>query len=285
MRGAIIVNGYYESKPYANQAERIKDEFSLRDIHLDIIKNNKALTIGNNFDFDFVIFLDKDIYLARMLEQVGVVVFNNSFAIESCDDKILTAISLNKHKDIIMPKTVISPLKYKEVLDSEFIQQLECSFDYPIIAKKAKGSLGCDVLLINNRQELEKTEKEWSTTPHLYQVFVEESKGKTVRAYVVGNKVVASMLLTSEEDFRSNAQGNKAEKVELDQNYIQTAESISRYLELDFCAIDFCVGAALVLEVNSNAFFERMEEISGVNIAGNIADYVIGFLREIKVNE
>lgn len=282
MKGAIIINGYYESKAYLHQIERIKEEFSQRGFELETVKNNKAFFAGKTFDYDFVIFLDKDIYLARTLEQSGVIVFNNSFALDTCDDKIKTAIALSKHNDIFMPKTVMAPLRYEQIIDEEFIDQLEKALGYPMVAKKAKGSLGSGIILINNREELEKIEKEWSIVPHLYQVFVEESKGKSVRAYVVGNKVIGSMMLTNEADFRSNAsQGSEAYKVELNESYTTAAENISKYLELDFCAVDFFAGGAMVIEVNSNAFFKKMEEISAINIAGSIAEYVINFLKEI----
>lgn len=285
MKGAIISNGYYQSQAYSHQINRIVEEFSLRGITLDIIKNNQAISTTKEYDFDFALFLDKDLYLARLLEQKGIVVFNNSFAIEKCDDKISTTICLSKYDDVFMPKTIIAPLRYKKIKDMAFINQVEEMLGYPMVAKKAKGSLGDGVILIKDRQELEKIEEQLSDTSHLYQAYISDSAGKSIRAYVIGHKVVAGMLLENSNDFRSNANNSVAKKIELNKEYIVTAQNISEYLELDFCAVDFFYGAPMIIEVNSNAYFEKLEEISEHNIARQIADYVISFIKEIRESE
>lgn len=283
MKGAIIINGFYESKAYSHQISRIVEEFGKRNEHLQIIKNDMPYATYSKLDIDYAIFLDKDTNLARLLENAGVVLFNNSFAIENCDDKIKTSLLLERHSDIFLPKTLIAPLKYKtQQTTEEFYQILETELGYPMVAKKAIGSLGKSIYLINDREELEQKEAELSVTPHLYQVYVEESKGQSVRAFVIGNKVVACMLLTNDCDFRSNIEPSRAEKVELDTSYIESAERISKYLDLDYCAVDFFVGAAMVIEVNSNAYFQKIEDITGANIAGIYADFVLEFIKELK---
>lgn len=283
MKGAIIINGFYESEAYSHQVSRIIEEFDKRGEQLKVIKNDMPYLTNVSFDIDYAIYLDKDIYLARALEDAGVVLFNNSFAIENCDDKIKTSIMLERYSDIFLPKTLIAPLKYHSQDDEEkFFEKLENDLGYPMVAKMAVGSLGKSVYLINDRNELEQKEKELATFPHLYQMYVEESKGRSVRAFLIGNKVVACMLLTSECDFRSNIAPSQAEKVELDSSYIETAEQISEHLDLDYCAIDFFVGVAMVIEVNSNAYFQKIENITGANIAGLYADFVIKFIKELK---
>lgn len=282
MRGAIIVNGFYENKAYTHQVTRIQQEFHLRGMSLKIIKNDKVFMSDIDLSLDFAIFLDKDKYLARILEQKGVIVFNNSFALEHCDDKILTLISLHKNKKIVLPKTIIAPIKYEPSADIKFLNHIESKLNYPLIAKRAVGSLGDGVRLIENNNELREIEEQWSIVPHLYQEYIAQSRGKSFRVYVVGHKAVASMFLENKEDFRSNAEGSKAVKIELNDSYINMAQEASKQLELDFCAVDFCTETALILEVNSNAFFEKMESVTAINIAGFIADYIINFLGEIN---
>ena len=53
-------------------------------------------------------------------------------------------------------------------------------------------------------------------------------------------------------------------------------------LDLDYCGIDFFVGAAMVIEVNSNAFFQKMEAVTNKNIAGAYAGYMVEYLKEFE---
>ncbi|MDD4315859.1 MAG: RimK family alpha-L-glutamate ligase [Clostridia bacterium] len=282
MKGAIIANGYYESAAYTHQISRIAEAFAARGEELDVIKNNAAYG-AEAIAYDYAVFLDKDTTLARYLEQQGVVLFNNSFAIENCDDKIKTAISLSKYPDVFMPKSLFAPLQYHGgEKDEDYFNAIEEQMGYPVVIKEAVSSLGQGVYLAHDRAELEAIEKKLSNVAHMYQIYVEESRGRSVRAFVIGHKVAASMLLTNETDFRSNVAPSVAEAVEIDEAYTVAAEKISEYLELDYCAVDFFVGAPLVIEINSNAYFEKIEKATGVDIAGEYADYILGFMKEIK---
>lgn len=282
MKGAIIINGYYESAAYTHQTKRLAEAFAKRGEKLDIIKNNAAYG-AEAFGYDYALFLDKDISLARFLEQNGVIVFNNSFAIENCDDKTKTAVALSKYPDVYLPKSLFAPLQYNDAeKDEDYFSYIEKELGYPMVVKESVSSLGQGVYLANDIDELKTIEKKLSRTSHLYQMYVEESKGRSVRAFVIGHKVAASMLLTNQTDFRSNIAPSIAEAVELDEDYISAAEKISHYLELDYCAVDFFVGAPLVIEINSNAYFMKIEEATNTDIAGLYADYVLDFLKEIK---
>ena len=62
---------------------------------------------------DFVLFWDKDVNLAKSLENKGVPVFNSARSIALCDDKAKTYLALeNKLKQ---PKTIIAPLSFFDV--------------------------------------------------------------------------------------------------------------------------------------------------------------------------
>ncbi len=281
MKGAIITNGYYESAAYTHQIQRLAEAFAARGEKIEIIKNNAAFG-AQPLKYDYALFLDKDIALARYLEQNGVILLNNSFAIENCDDKIKTALTLSKCSDICMPKSLFAPLQYSGAeKDEEYFVAIEKEIGYPMVVKEAVSSLGQGVYLAHDRQELKSIESKLTKTAHLYQMYVEESKGKSVRAFVIGHKVAASMLLTNERDFRSNVSPSIAEAVELDTEYISAAEKISHCLELDYCAVDFFVGAPLVIEINSNAYFMKIEEATNADIAGTYANYVLEYMREI----
>lgn len=282
MKGAIIVNGYYTNDSYVHQINRLKEELEKRNAQVEIYQNNLPVYIGKKFDWDFAVFLDKDINLARILEKSNVVLFNSSFAIEIADDKIKTAQFLSNYENIVMPLTIPSPLKYQKTLDGKYLEQVVQTLGFPLVVKANEGSLGQEVFLAENMDELKTIENNFGIKKHFYQQYVSESKGKSVRVIVIGHKAICAMLLENDTDFRSNAcLGGKGEIVLLDKEYNKTAENISVYMDLDYCGIDFFYGASILIEVNSNAYFKKMEEMSKINIAGKYADYIIKTIGDI----
>jgi RimK family alpha-L-glutamate ligase len=284
MIGAIIVNGYYQNDSYKHQVNRLMEEFQKRNVDMEIYANNKPVYIGQKFKWDFGIFLDKDINFARILEDANVVLFNSSFAIECADSKVKTAQFLSKYEDIVLPITIPAPLKYQNIVDENYLCEVAKVLKYPIIVKSNEGSLGREVFMAKDIDELKIIEEKFQTRPHLYQQYVEESCGKSIRVIVINHKVICAMLLKNDNDFRSNANlGGKGEIVSLDEEYIKAAQNIATYMDLDYCGIDFFYGASIVIEVNSNAYFKEIEELTNINIASNYSDYIIKTLGEIII--
>ena len=123
MNGIIIVNQELGHNVY--KLKRFDEEFKKRLVHIDVFVNDGTLSIIKNNKIyinlpkaDFVIYLDKDIYLARELEKAGYRLFNKADFIKLCDDKTLTNIALAGH-DIRMPKTISGPLFYSPELKEE----------------------------------------------------------------------------------------------------------------------------------------------------------------------
>ena len=285
MNCLIVVNGYQVAGGVTHQLKRYKEELSKRAITFDIAKNNEVLTLIGNYSiesklpkYDFVLYLDKDKYVARMLEKFGYRLFNSSAATELCDDKLLTEIELANH-GILMPKTISAPLCYADSGDREFVKKVESELDYPIIVKECFGSLGKQVYLAKNHQELASIYEKLKETPHLYQEFIETSKGVDIRIIVVGGRAIAWMKRMNDKSFKSNiAQGGHSEKIDLPQKYIEIAELACKVLKLDYCGVDLLLGkidSPVLSEVNSNAFFEGIESTTGVNVAGAYIDYIV----------
>ena len=113
----------------------------------------------------------------------------------------------------------------------------------------------------------------------LIQQYVAESHGRDIRALVVGDKVVACMRRRARgREFRSNFHLNgTVEKVDLPQEYAEAACRAARVLGLNIAGVDLLEGrdGPLVLEVNSSPGLEGIEKASGVNVAGEIVDYVL----------
>ena len=57
-----------------------------------------------------------------------------------------------------------------------------------------------------------------------------------------------------------------------------SAERVAEILGLDYCACDLLIGSdgePILTEVNSNAFFAEGERVTGVDVAGAYAEYIV----------
>ncbi|MBE5756271.1 MAG: RimK family alpha-L-glutamate ligase [Clostridiales bacterium] len=283
MQGLVITNGYFSNESTINQVERLTEEFNKLGVLLTKKKGNEVITYiengvvkSNIGKVDFVIFLDKNIHVAKMLEKAGYRVFNSANAIELCDDKMITYIFL-ANKNIAMPKTLPSPIMYKSTDDDKFILEVEKELSYPIVVKNVYGSMGREVYLAKNKKELKDLFDKLKLYPHLYQEYIGDGLGKDIRVIVVGGKVISSMQRENENDFRSNiGLGGKGKLISLSKEQESLALNAVKALGLDYAGVDIISKNQkdYICEVNSNAFFKEIEDISGKNVAGAYAKHV-----------
>lgn len=273
MKGIILINGF--SGIGEHQASRLQEEFAGFGYDIPIVKNRLGEVPS---DVDFCIFLDKDLYTAKTLEESGVKIYNSSSAISLCDDKMLTYIALKGVAE--QPYTIPSTFCYTtaEVEEGE-LDYVEEKLGYPLVVKINKQSRGEGVFLVTNRKELAEIISKLRTIPHLYQKFISYASGRDTRVIVVGNKVLCAMERYNEKDFRSNVeQGGVCRNVEVDERIRNIAIKVSKTLGLEYCGIDFVFdedGKAYVVEVNSNAFFKGIEGASKVNVARAYVERVL----------
>ena len=198
-RVLIIINGYGLASGIQHQVERLKEEFSKRKVEVEVFKNTQvfAYILDGNVDvilpkFDFILYLDKDRYVAELLEKAGYKLYNSIDAIIKCDDKMLTHITLADN-GIKMPTTVSSTLCYTDNGNRDYLKPVIEKVGLPMIVKENYGSLGKQVYLVNNYKELLKIENKLIHVPHIFQQFIFSSRGKDYRIIVIGGKVVAYM--------------------------------------------------------------------------------------------
>ena len=111
----------------------------------------------------------------------------------------------------------------------------------------------------------------------LLQEFIKESAGTDIRAFVVGNQVVASMQRASlDDDFRSNLhQGGQGTPIKLTAEEKKVALKAARAMGLHICGVDLMRSARgpLVLEVNASPGF-GIEKVTGKDVASKIIEYI-----------
>ena len=284
-RVLIIINGYGLAEGIKHQVERLKEEFSKRDVEVEIIKNTQVFAYifegKTKIDlpkFDFVLYLDKDRYVAGLLEKAGYKLYNSIDSIIKCDDKMLTHICLADH-EIKMPTTISSTLCYTDNGNRDYLKLVEEKISLPMIVKEVYGSLGKQVYFAKNHEELLEIENKLIHVPHIFQEFISSSYGKDYRIIVIGGKVVAYMKRENPNSYLSNlAAGGTSSKTELPDEYLKVAEKCASILGLDYCGVDILEGPSgepIVSEVNSNAFYEGIEKTTGVNVAGCYVDYLL----------
>ena len=118
----------------------------------------------------------------------------------------------------------------------------------------------------------------------LIQKFVSESKGRDIRAFVVGDQVVGAMRRVAQgQEFRSNVhRGGLTEPVLLDETYCETAIRAAQIMGLRVAGVDMLEGkdGPQIMEVNSSPGLEGIERCTQLDIAGAIVDYIaaqVGF--------
>lgn len=284
-QGIAIFNGYITLPGLRYVFTRMREEFANMDVGLEAHSNAEILTdVGSNGkisgqkDYDFILYLDKDKYLAQELELIGYRLFNKARSIELCDDKMLTHLTLANH-GIKMPRTVSGPLNYSSRTSEEYNRKIFDHLSLPFVAKTNFGSMGKGVTMIKTKAEFMAYEEKNKYLPRFYQEFIPSSFGFDYRLIVINKKVVASMKRENHDgDFRSNiALGGDGVKVDLPSSYIEMAEKAATILELDYCGVDILSGEKeepILCEVNSNAFLEGIEKVTGVNIAKTYASHI-----------
>lgn len=251
----------YKENVYAFKKSLNLDAFSNKEIFL-------MLENGELNGYDYCIFLDKDISLARMLESMGIRLFNNSKAIEICDSKAYTYVAL---KDKIkMPKTFVAPLSFNA-------PDFYIPYSFPFVVKECYGSLGSQVYLVKNEQEYVNLIEKIDTKPFIIQEYI-ETLGTDFRLYTVGKKVVASMKRENKNDFRANCElGGIASNFIPSDEMISLAEKTSEILDLDFGGIDILDTPAgpLVIEANSSAMVNNIQKVTGIDIPALLLEHIM----------
>jgi ribosomal protein S6--L-glutamate ligase len=210
--------------------------------------------------------------IARQFEIQGVYTVNRSIAIVRSRDKLRTLQLLSK-SGVGIPKTVFS--KSTAAVD-DLIEQI----GVPMIIKVARGSQGSGVVLAETRKAARSVIQAFYVegVSILLQEFIEEAGGADIRAFIVGNQVVASYKRQSlDDDFRSNIhKGGTGTVIKLTDEENRIALKAAKAVGLQVCGVDLIRSnrGPLVLEVNSSPGLEGIEKVTGRNVAEKIIEYV-----------
>jgi ribosomal protein S6--L-glutamate ligase len=211
--------------------------------------------------------------VVRQFQEMGVYCANSANGILNSRDKLRSLQILSRHH-IGIPDTVFVRDK-KDVLPA-----IKRVGDAPVVIKLIEGTQGVGVLLAESTKSAEAIVELLQSQRQnvLIQKFVAESKGKDIRALVVGDRVVAAMRRVAQgTEFRSNIhRGGKSEVVELNDEYREAALQATQILGLQIAGVDMLESrdGPQVMEVNSSPGLEGIETATQLDVAGAIVDYI-----------
>lgn len=211
--------------------------------------------------------------VVRQFEQMGVFTLNSSQAISVSRDKLRSIQILSRH-NIGMPPTAF-------VRDRDSVlPAIEQVGGAPVIIKLLEGTQGIGVILAETTEVAAAIVEtlQFAQQNVLIQKFVKESRGRDMRALVVGDRVVAAMRRVARGDeFRSNVhRGARAEAVRLAPAYERTAIHAAQILGLRVAGVDMLETeeGPRILEVNSSPGLQGIERATGVDVASAIVQHL-----------
>jgi ribosomal protein S6--L-glutamate ligase len=211
--------------------------------------------------------------VVRQFEQMEVFCANAAAGITNSRDKLRCLQILSRHQ-IGIPRTAF-------VRDrSDVWPAIERVGGAPVIIKLLEGTQGVGVILADSRNIAAAIIETLQSTRQnvLLQKFVAESKGRDVRAFVVGDRVVAAMRRVAQgQEFRSNVhRGGRTEAITLEPEYEETAVRAAQIMGLRVAGVDMLEtkDGPQIMELNSSPGLEGIETCTQLDVAGAIMDYI-----------
>ena len=211
--------------------------------------------------------------VVRQFEMMGVYSVNESVAISRSRDK-LRSMQLLSRKGVGLPVTTFAhdPKASRDMI--------RLCGGAPVVIKLLEGTQGVGVVLAETGQAADSVIEAFRGLDAniLVQEFIKEAGGADIRCFVVGEKVVASIMRQGKEgDFRSNLhRGGEAQVVKITPDERRTATRAARVMGLNVAGVDLLRSGPgpVVMEVNSSPGLEGIEASTGKDIAGTIVELI-----------
>jgi len=211
--------------------------------------------------------------VVRHFEILGIAAINSSQSIAESRNK-MRSLQVLTGAGILVPSTVLTRSTRGLKAAVEAVKGL------PVVLKILQGTQGVGVMLVHTPISLGSVLDTLRTLDQdvIVQQFIVEGAGRDFRAFVVGGKVVASMMRTAPQgEFRSNIhRGGEGNIVKLPPHYEKTAVRAAKVLGLDVAGVDLMESndGPLVIEVNSSPGFEGIEKATGINVGAAIVQSI-----------
>lgn len=206
------------------------------------------------------------------IEERGIPVMNSPRAIERCVDKFYTS-ALMHEAGLATPETIVC-----ESVDDAIRAVRELG---DVIIKPLFGSMGHGMVRVSDPDVAFRILRALDVArPVFYVQRVIEHDGADVRAFVVGDRVVAAIERRSTDgNWRTNVSlGGNARAIELPPEWCALALRAARAVGADYAGVDLLPardGTVYALEVNGIPGWSGVQSTTAVDVAGAIADHLI----------
>lgn len=212
--------------------------------------------------------------LARLFEAAGAQLINPPRVIETCGDKLATNAALAA-AGVPVPRSGVA-------FTREAVLELCESFGYPVVMKPTVGSWGRLVSRLSDRDAVEAVleHKEVLGGPghkvHYVQEYVRKP-GRDIRAFVVGDRVIAAIYRNSEHWITNTARGAVATNCPLTADLEKISLEAAAAVGGGVLAVDLIESerGLLVVEVNHTMEFRNSVATTGVDIPGEVVEYAV----------
>ncbi len=250
------------------------------DVELIPVDDRKVnFNIGRD-DYPFDVVVERSINHSRalhaicMFERAGIKCVNHGDVARICGDKLLTSLALSEH-GVPQPEVRVA-FTAESALDA--IEDM----GYPVVLKPAVGSWGRLLAKINDRDAAESIlEHKTILGSYHHSVFYIqeylEKKGRDIRSFVVGDECIAAVYRTSPHWITNTARGGVTSKCKITNDLAELSLKAARAVGGGVVAVDvFETPEGLMAnEVNYTMEFKNSVDITGVDIPGKVADYVL----------
>ena len=209
------------------------------------------------------------------LQRLGLYVINPPEAIEHCVDKY-DLLAILEENGIPVPHTTVT-----ENVDEALKAFNELGGD--VVVKPILGSRGIGSTRVND-SEIASTIFRDITFYHgvIYiQEFVHHGFSD-IRAFVVGDCVVAAMRRVADSWKTNYSQGARPEPLRLDKAMEDMAVKSAKLIECKIAGVDILESprGPLIVEVNSQPGWRGLQSVTRINIANEIVDFVLSELKK-----
>ncbi len=289
MKAAVISLGSKSSQMVITAMKEyftVVDAIDLRSIEVNLgIATLDALYEGSPIQKYDCIYARGSYRYAPLLRSLTSVLADTTYLPVRCEtftighDKLLTHLALQQAK-IPMPLTYLtsSAKAAKKILNE---------INYPIVVKFPHGTQGKGVMFAESYAAASSMLDALFVLkqPFLIQEYI-ETGGVDTRAFVVGDRVIASMKRHAiRREMRSNIHtGGKGVGCTLDTQTKNIALGAARSIGADICGVDILDGpkGPMVIEVNLSPGLRGISSATGINCADKIARYLFEKARQFS---
>ena len=226
--------------------------------------------------------------IVEQLETLGFFVVNTLESIVKCENKYTTSKIL---QDAGIPTPRMALIENESQMD-EAIKTIGGQF--PVILKMLSGSQGIGVSIIDSEASLKSVlQTLWKANPHVELLIQEKIESEfDLRIHVLNRRFNAPVVADDDseilgamqrnkikKDFRTNySLGGTVQKVKLTKEQEEIAIASAKAIGCTWCGVDIIVDKKTkknyVLEVNASPGTEGLRKATGINVVGDVIDYV-----------